>query len=67
VDIKQKIPPIVKSFAAMIRRFHLENHVCAGSFAHMERLIDMGVDGLITGCPDRLVNVLEASGKSTRF
>jgi glycerophosphoryl diester phosphodiesterase len=148
VDIKQKKPPIVNDFAAMIRRFHLEDHICAGSFdtatvhafrracpetataasvrevirfivlkrfflerlycgksrllqipehygrrrildrglvraahrrgvavhvwtvnerADMERLIDMGVDGLITDCPDRLINVLEASGKSTRF
>jgi glycerophosphoryl diester phosphodiesterase len=148
VDIKQKKPPIVNDFAAMIRRFHLEDHICAGSFdtatvhafrracpetataasvrevirfivlkrffldrlycgksrllqipehygrrrildrglvraahrrgvavhvwtvnerADMERLIDMGVDGLITDCPDRLINVLEASGKSTGF
>jgi glycerophosphoryl diester phosphodiesterase len=27
----------------------------------------MGVDGLITDYPDRLINVLEASGKSTGF
>ena len=32
IDIKQKKPPIVHAFAGMIRQFHMEENVCAGSF-----------------------------------
>jgi glycerophosphoryl diester phosphodiesterase len=147
IDIKQKKPPIIYTVARMIRQFHLEDHVCAGSFdtptihalrracpevataasprevlgflvlhrlflaflyrgkkarmlaipeyvrgrrilnrsfvqaaqqkglavyvwtvnerADMERLLEMGVDGLITDYPDRLIEVLEARRKPT--
>jgi glycerophosphoryl diester phosphodiesterase len=145
LDIKQRNPSIVHIFVGMIREFHIEENVCAGSFdtptirafrracpevataacprevlrllllhkfflthlyrgkarvlqmpenyrgwrildrrfvqaahrkglavhvwtvnerADMERLLEMGVDGLITDYPDRLIEVLEAPRRS---
>jgi len=145
LDIKQKKPSIAQTVAGMIRQYHLEDHVCAGSFdtptihalrracpeaataasprevlkflvlhrffpallyrgkarvlaipehfrgrrildrrlvqaAHqkglavhvwtineredMKRLLDMGVDGLITDHPDRAIEVLGPSRRS---
>ena len=32
IDIKQKKPSLVEAFTGMIRQFHLEDHVCVGSF-----------------------------------
>ena len=32
LDIKQNQPSVIDTVAGMIRRFHIEDHVCAGSF-----------------------------------
>ena len=58
------LPIVTKNFVAAAHRQNLKVHVWTiNETADMERLINIGVDGIMTDYPDRLLNLLNRQQK----
>lgn len=57
---------VSKDFIEAAHKLNLKVHVWTiNKPEDMQRLLDMGVDGIMTDYPDRLINLLNSSGKIT--